>query len=102
MSTFIVPVERRDRKGKILFCFNPYPLSPIKSSIAVDGYLTSLDKEKILKGWGKVVLKKCFQDKDRNIIEDGAVWPFFGYYSKKEKDRMNLVPSMYDFLMALR
>ena len=94
MSTIFPINTRGEREGKILFCFNPYPLEPIGSN-APDGYLTGDHVPDLINGWGIDILKKCRQDVERTIREDGDSWPFFGYY---EKNYPYLGQSLYDFL----
>lgn len=96
MSTTYFPcnIPAGKRNGRRLFCFNPYPLDAINDKIAVEGYLTSDFAKQLLNGWGADVLKQCYRDKRRNIIEDLAVWPFFGLHIN-ECERGE---SLYDFL----
>jgi len=82
MSLTLFPCDIKDRKDKFMFCFNPYPLQPIKDSVAIEGYLTSDYAKQLVEGWGVRILKKCFRDTERTIIENGK-WPFYGLNTRE-------------------
>ncbi len=96
MSQFIIPSHRKDRKGKFLFCFNPYPSVELvgQKKHALDGYLTEDDAKNLLETWGIKTLKKCVFDKERIIKEDGASWPFYGL-PLLEGHKLNQGKSLY-------